>query len=130
MGRAANVGVVSALILSKSSLSLARVCGDLLPAIRRSKEALAEQQMSKILDLMNLILGGLSSRKDERHLLMLVRSIKAMSCCALGVMTVERWDEATIQLLDKNITDSNRIPALSLKGSTHVHEASVELDDH
>ncbi len=42
-GRAANLGVVSALILSKSRLSLARICGDLLPAICRSKEALADQ---------------------------------------------------------------------------------------
>jgi hypothetical protein len=86
--------------------------------------------MRKILDLMNLVLGGLSSCKDDRHLLMLVRSVKAMSCCILGVMAVERWDKATIQLLDKNITDSNRIPALSLKGSTCVHEALVEHNDH
>ncbi len=66
-GRAANVGVVFALILSKSHLSLARVCGDLLPAIRRSIEALANQRVSNILDLMNFVLGCLSGCKDNRQ---------------------------------------------------------------
>ncbi len=81
MGRVANLGVISALMFSKSRLSLARVCGNLLPAIHHSKEVLAVQQTSNILDLMNLVLGGLSGRKDNRQLLTLVRSVKAMSRC-------------------------------------------------
>ncbi len=44
-------------------------------------------------------------------------------------MVTEHWDKVTIQLLDKNITDANGIRVLSLKGSTCIHEALVELND-
>jgi len=69
---------ISASILGESGLGLARVCTNLLPAISHREEALANQQASNVLDLVNLVLSGLSGGKDDEQLLPLVCSIMAM----------------------------------------------------
>jgi hypothetical protein len=91
--------------------------------------ALAYQRASNILDLTDLVLGGLGRGQDDGQLLPLVCGVQAMSGGMRRVILSERSGDATIQLLNENATNADGVGALRLKWTTGVHDALIELDD-
>jgi hypothetical protein len=74
--------------------------------------AMAYQRTSNILDLTNLVLSGLGGGQDDGQLLPLVCGVQAMSGGMRRVILSERSGDATIQLLNENVTNADGVGAL------------------
>jgi hypothetical protein len=74
--------------------------------------AMAYQRTSNILDLTNLVLSGLGGGQDDGQLLPLVSGVQAMSGRMRRVILPERSGDATIELLDEDVTDADGVSTL------------------